>query len=87
MTQQIFNDIKTLLPVLTEYNTTGRAQISIDQKLLLKQLAKDILKVPNPNIACDSCVVSYLHHLYSYHEREYPKFMEQQKSKKPKKTK
>ena len=86
MTEQIFNNIKTLLPVLTEYNTTGRAQISIDQKLLLKQLAKDILNVPNPNIACDSCVISYLHHLYSYHEREYPKFKEQQ-PKKLKKTK
>lgn len=83
MTAQIFKDIQGLLPILSEFTSNGNAQISIDQKLLLKQLAKDVLNVPNPNIACDSCVISYLHHLYSFNEREYPKFIEQQ----PKKTK
>lgn len=74
--ETIFNNIKNLLPILQEFRTKGRATISNDDKLLLKETYQQIIPVQQMDLACSSCILHYLTMLESYMDREYPKYLE-----------
>lgn len=74
--EQIFENIKTLLPILQEFRTKGRATINNDDKLLLKDTYQQIIQVNQMDLACSSCIIGYLSMLEAYHQREHPKFLE-----------
>lgn len=79
--ERIFKEIETLLPKVEQYNKTKSVYLSLDEKLLIQKLYKELLPMSNPSLACDSCVIHYMNTLLSFHEREFPKFLKENQPK------
>jgi hypothetical protein len=75
-TAQMFSDIEKVLPVLENMIRYNRSHISIEQKIILRELCKTVLLIPNPIMTCDSCVITNLERLMTIYETEFPKFIE-----------
>lgn len=67
------NNIEQLIPILKEFQTKGTANISIDEKLLLKKTYNNIHPHVQVDISCTTCILHYLNQLLAFYEREKPK--------------
>ncbi len=76
MTKEIFFDIQQLLPILKAYQAQGSAEITIEQKLLLKKTYKQVNPSVTIDVSCGSCVVHVLYMLSAFFEREYPLYQQ-----------
>jgi len=76
-TAKTFRDIELVLPVLENIVRHNRSYISIEQKVILRDLCKTVLKIPNPVMTCDSCVITNLERLFTFYEDNFPKFIEE----------
>jgi len=83
LTQDIFDKIETLLPILEAYmkKTSGVRFSSIEQRQTLIDLTQSVLNIPAPNVACDSCYINLIELLLEFYQKEYPKFLEANQSK------
>lgn len=92
--KDLFTKIEQLLPILHTYIATGRATITADDKLLLKEVYALVYPGVQLDVACGHCCTTALHYLLAFYEREYPKFTASQPAgittpvpiKKPKKS-
>lgn len=76
MTQRdLFESMQPLLLIQNNIRKTGSAIISVEEKAVLRTIIKELKVATNPDIACASCVKSYLAIVESYYTREYPKFL------------
>lgn len=77
MTEEIkFDNLKQLNDVLKIYKENGTAHISIEKKIILRDVYRNIYGLGiQVDLSCSNCVVMYLTFLHSYFEREWPIYL------------
>jgi len=67
--EQRLQIVKSLLPILHEYRSSGTARISGDQSQMLDTIYREIFNIV-PVITCVSCVIQYLHMLHAWYDSQ-----------------
>ena len=74
--QQRFDGIKELNDIVTEYKLNGTANITIEQKLMLKEIYQSIYgRNINMDLSCSTCIITQIIFLHSWYVREFPLFL------------
>lgn len=75
MTQeQTFQNIDSLMVILSKQQKTGKAKINADEKKVLKKTYQQLMPGAEMDLDCPSCILHYLTILQAYYQREKPKY-------------
>lgn len=82
-TQRLFDEIESILPFLSELSTTGAVDFkTMENRLLIGRLMKEINPSLQINHSCNSCMNNYLRSLEALYQRGYPKYIKSQEQEK-----
>lgn len=74
--QEAFSKMEVLLPLIEQYYNTASLTLNVENQILLKDLWENFLFTGGQlNLGCNSCVTYALDTVYSYYEREHPKYL------------
>lgn len=73
--EKLLENIAKELVYLKEFQKHGVTKIPIEDKLLIKEIYKEIAPHIQVNLTCDSCIIGYLNSMLSYYEREKPRLI------------
>ena len=76
---QRFDAIKELNEIVIEYKANGTANITFEQKLMLKEVYLSIYdRNTNMDLSCSQCVLTYIIFIHNWYVREFPLWLAKQ---------
>jgi hypothetical protein len=74
--QEAFQKMEILLPLIVQYYNTASLTLDVENQMVLKDVWENFLFTSGQlNLGCNSCVTYALDTVYSYYEREHPKYL------------
>ena len=73
---EAFQKMEILLPLIVQYYNTASLTLDVENQMVLKDVWENFLFTSGQlNLGCNSCVTYALDTVYSYYEREHPKYL------------